>query len=113
MRAKILGAVDIQYLCQPRACPIDARFYGTYCATADARCLLIGKSRRAYQDQGLARIGRQLRKGLAKFPELNVAILVRLRFKRLCVMAISVFDLAPAFAIFGAKMIAQNGEEPR
>ena len=72
----------MQQLCQSRARTINARFDCAYCATADARRFLVGKSRRAYQDQGFTLIGRQLRKGLAKFPELDVAVLVRLRLKR-------------------------------
>src|SRR6185503_17440273 len=57
IRAEILGAVDMQQLCQPCTRAIDARFDRADCATTDARSFLVGKSRRAHEDQGLALIG--------------------------------------------------------
>jgi hypothetical protein len=40
-------------------------------------------------------------------------VLLGLRLQRLGIVAVAILDLAPALAIFGTKMIAQNGEQPR
>src|SRR4029079_6186136 len=113
IRAEILGAVDMQQLCQPCTRAIDARFDRADCATTDARSFLVGKSRRAHKDQGLALLGRQLRQSLTKFSELHMTGLVQLLLERFCVMPVAVLNLAPALAIFRTEMVAQNGEEPR
>src|SRR4029078_11607935 len=126
--AEVLVAVDMQQLGQPCTRAIDARFDRADCATTDARSFLVGKSRRAYEDQGLALIGRQLRqsltefseligeqcpKSLKKFSELDMTVLVRLRLERFCVMPVAVLNLASALAIFRTEMVAQNGAETR
>src|SRR5215471_8000275 len=41
-----------------------------------------------------------------------MSILVGLRFERVRVMAVAVFDLAPALAVLRAEMVAQNREQP-
>jgi len=48
IRTEILGAVDMQQLCQPRARTIDARFDRAHRATADAGSFFVRKPRCAY-----------------------------------------------------------------
>src|SRR6476646_6824830 len=49
---------------------------------------------------------------LAKFAELDLAVLFGLRLQRFGITALTVLDLTPTLAIFRSKMIAQDGEQP-
>jgi len=65
--AEPVGAVDGEELREPRARAIDPALDRAYRALADRSRLLVGKTRRADEKQGLALVGRQLRERHAEF----------------------------------------------
>jgi hypothetical protein len=111
--AEVVDSFDRQQLGKLDARAVDAALHGADCAAADLRGLLVGEARGTDQDQGFALIRRQLRQRLLEFLELDPAVLFRMRLQRFCETAVAIFDLAPAFTVFGAKQVAQDGEQPR
>src|SRR6516165_5242888 len=101
-----------QQLCEldPRA--VDPAFDRADRAAADLCSLLIGKSGGAYQDQRLALIGGQLVERLTEFRELDAAMLLRISHQGRRKAPVRVLDLAPALAILGAKLVAQDRKQP-
>src|SRR5712691_4761182 len=112
IRTEIIHALDGQQLAEPAACAVDAALDRAHGATADLGGLLVGKSGRAHENEGLALIGRQFGEGGAELHEFHPSGLLGLRLQSFGVTAVGVFDFAPALAIFGAKQVAQYREQP-
>src|SRR6266568_1060809 len=112
IRTEIIHALDGQQLAEPAACAVDAALDCAHGATADLGGLLVGKSGRAHENEGLALIGRQFGEGGAELHEFHPSGLLGLRLQSFGVTAVGVFDFAPALAIFGAKQVAQYREQP-
>src|ERR1700674_4186056 len=110
--AEIVDALDRHQLGQACAGAVDAALDRTDRAAADPGRFLVGKSRRADQDEGLALIRRQLGERGAEFLELDAAGLLGLGFQSLRIGAFTVGDLATTLAIFRAEKIAQDREQP-
>src|SRR6266849_3643109 len=105
IRTEIIHALDGQQLAEPAACAVDAALDCAHGATADLGGLLVGKSGRAHENEGLALIGRQFGEGGAELHEFHPSGLLGLRLQSFGVTAVGVFDFAPALAIFGAKQV--------
>src|ERR1700722_12037597 len=113
VRAKIVGAVDIQQRAELRAGAVDAALDGADRAAADRRGVFIGEAGGAYQDQRFTLVLRQFFQRRAKLLELQMRALRRLGFQRLGIAALGILDLAPPLAIVGAEQVAQDREQPR
>ena len=112
IRTEIVGAVDGKQFGQSRSLAVDAALDGADRAVADRRRLLVGKTGRADENEGFAVVRRQFGQSGTEFLKLDAPVLFRVLGQRFRIAAVGVFDLAPAFAVFGAEQIAQDGEQP-
>src|SRR5580700_2512289 len=106
VRPEIIDAVDRQQVGEPGAGAVDAALDGADGAAANSRGVLVGKARGADQDQSLALVRWQLGERGTEFLEFDPAGLLWMRFQRLGIAAVGVFDLAAALAVFRAEQVA-------
>src|SRR6266478_2342555 len=100
---EIAGPIYRENLSEPASCAIYPTLDSADGASADLSGLLVGKPGCADQNQRFALFrGKQLER-VAKFDDLQSAVLLRQRGERLSIGTIDILDFAPALAIFRAE----------